>query len=219
MQVSPRSPRTVLGARQTRDLSGGKKKRSDAGTAERAFLQMALGGNCNSNGNGSSGLERRRYVDKHVDSAKRSHRRAVSLSYCAHEKDAETQSDEGRGQEEMPTPNRNAGSAAVLPTMSGSSSKVKRRGRRLPHTMRPSLSGVASPNPYPGEKSSSGAVTPSVHGKKHPKEHLMSSGGKLVDLGDRLNHRRANSWDPRNDALRRKSDNTSLEAALATRKG
>ncbi len=144
----------------------------------------------------------RRYVDKHVDSAKKSHRRAVSLSFHANE------SVEGRGPEKhaqrnasgVNLPSSNSASAGVA---SSTTPEVKRRIRRAPQTMRPSLSSASSASP------SSFSVV-----KRKPKDFTP-----LGKVGERLSHRRANSWDPRNDERRKSDAGESLEVALANRKG
>jgi hypothetical protein len=191
MSVSPRSPRPGVGASPRVKQHPGRdsaKKKKISDTSERIYLQQALAFSANSNGD----LESRRYVDKHVDSAKRSnHRRSVSLSFHANDGD------------EMLPANRQTGSGPMLqPT--AVTPDIKRRSRRLPQTMRPSLSSASSASPN------------AFVVKKRPKE-LTPALGKV---GERLSHRRANSWDPRNDeALRRKSETATLEAALANRKG
>jgi hypothetical protein len=209
MQVSPRSPRPHMagGGRPSREQR--QKKRNDAAVAERVFGQLAMAGNNNNtSGSGTNspaergGSPGRRYVDTSpgpADSAKRSHRRAVSLSFRA---------------EEQP-----GGQAMMQGTLPGSETK-HRPARRLHSTMRPSLTPSSAGFFGPDRTSGSGPTAVQAAATRRKAERFLS--GKLVDFSERLGHRRANSWDARDEAdelaLRRKSEMTTLEVALATKK-
>ena len=223
MQVSPRSPRPHMsgGGRPSRER---QKKRNDAAAAERVFGQLAMANNNNNNNSNSTPpSEGRRYVDTShspVDSAKRSHRRAVSLSL--------------RAELDQPAGANNGGSGANgggIGGIGGSGGPTvidmrHRPARRLHSTMRPSQT-YASSGVFGGGSGGSGGG--GGQGSAHPVNAVVARrkaerflSGKLVDFNERLGHRRANSWDPRDEAdelaRRRKSEMTTLEVALATKK-
>ncbi len=184
-------------------------------------MQLAMAGNGgnNNNNNAPTTSADRRYVDNsQVDSVRRSHRRAVSLSVRA-DSDGEGGAGGGAGGEAA------AGVHGDMP---------HKPARRMHSTMRPSRtpasSSVLSSSGSGmslggggvgggGPNSQSGPMSSSVTARRKAERFLS---GKLLDFNERLGHRRANSWDPRNEddelSRRKKSEMTTLEAALATRK-